>query len=121
MTPTPTHGTYEVLYISRVYVIFDTNEQPTMHKGPNVVMVEMQGVDVFEALSPPATAVAAATAEAAVTRAATATAATEAGAAAAASAEEAPRGPVEGEGKGSREGVMEGDGGKGSGSSLGDE
>ena len=44
-------NTRYVLYISRMYVIFDTNEQPTMHKGPNVVMVEMQGLDIFEARS----------------------------------------------------------------------
>ena len=101
-------NTRHVICISRMYVIFDTNEQPTMRIGPDVVMVEMLGLDIFEALSPPATAVAAATVEAAATRAATATAATEA--VAAASAVGAPRDPVEGEGKRRREEEMEGTG-----------
>ena len=101
-------NTRYVICISRVYVMFNTNEQPTMRIGPNVIMVEMLGLDIFEALSPPATAVAAATVEAAATRAATATAATEA--VTAASAVGAPRDPVEGEGKRRREEEMEGTG-----------
>ena len=85
-------NTRYVICISRMCVIFDTDEQPTMRIGPNVIMVDMLGLDIFETISPPATAVAAATVDASVTRAATATAATEA--VAAASAVGASRDPV---------------------------
>ena len=44
-------NTRYVICISRVYVMFNTNEQPTMRIGPNVIMVEMLGLDIFEALS----------------------------------------------------------------------